>query len=238
MELPEPPFARELDLLATGELGIVGRVLDSSNLTFVAEVTRGDAYAWAIYKPELGERPLHDFDPGLHARERAAFVVSEALGWGIVPPTIVRADGPAGIGSLQWYVENDGAHYFALLEQHPDTHDALRQLAVFDVVTNNTDRKGGHVLLDAAGRVWGIDHGLCFHAADKLRTVIWDFGAEPVPDVLLGDLAALVDDPPAELFELLDDLEVDRVLHRAARLLKRPVLPVPTSHYAFPWPLV
>ena len=173
---PEPTpltSAQQEELLSTGELSIVGRVIDSSNGTYVVEVTDGDTYTWAIYKPQSGERPLWDFDPGLYKRERAAYVLSEALGWSLVPPTMVRADAPLGVGSLQWYIECDPSmHYFNLLRHAPDTHDALRRMAVFDMVGNNTDRKGGHVLQSADGHVWGIDHGLCFAAEYKLRTVI------------------------------------------------------------------
>lgn len=231
-------FAAELDLLTHGELGVVGRVQGSSNLTLVVEVTRGEEYAWAIYKPEVGERYLHDFDPGLHARERAAYLLSEWLGWHIVPPTIVREDAPVGIGSLQWFVENDGEHYFTLHRDDPSTHDALRRIAVFDLVTNNTDRKSGHVLRDAAGRIWAIDHGLCFHTDPKLRTVIWEFGGEPLPDGLLDDLARLAEGVPDAVAELLSPAEVTLLQRRARRALATPTLPHPTSDWAYPWPLV
>lgn len=231
-------FSAELDLLAAGELGIVGRVQASSNLTLVAEVTRGEEYAWAVYKPEAGERYLHDFAPGLHARERAAYLLSEWLGWHLVPPTIVREDAPVGVGSLQWFVENEGEHYFTLYRDAPDTHDALRRIAVFDIVTNNTDRKSGHVLRDAAGRLWAIDHGLCFHAEPKLRTVIWEFGGEPVPEDLLGDLDRLAAGVPDAVAALLDPTEVTMLRRRARRLVEAPTLPHPRSDWAYPWPLV
>ena len=187
MSTPEPPFTRELGLLASAELGVLGRVTESTNLTLVVEFGQGDDYAWGIYKPEAGERPLHDFDPGLHARELAAFELSEWLGWHLVPPTVVRHDAPVGVGSVQWFVENDGEHYFTLLEQRPETHDQLRRMALFDVITNNTDRKGGHVLCDADGHLWGIDHGLCFGTHARLRTVIWDFAGEAIAPALLGE---------------------------------------------------
>lgn len=229
----------ELSLLGQGRIGLVGRVLESSNATFVVDVASGEDYAWAVYKPVAGERPLWDFEPGLHRRERAAYVLSEFLGWGIVPPTVLREDGPLGAGSLQWFVEADAhLHYFSLYQDRPETHDALRRLAVFDVVTNNTDRKGGHVLLDAAGRVWGIDHGLCFAAEPKLRTVIWDFAGEPVPGPLLADLEVLADDAPAELDELLSRAEVLALLARVQLLLQRGVLPFDGAGRRYPWPLV
>lgn len=230
--------AAQLDLLAHGEVGIVGRVQGSSNLTLVVEVTRGEEYSWAIYKPEAGERPLHDFEPGLHARERAAYLLSEWLGWHLVPPTVVRDDAPLGTGSLQWFVENDGEHYFTLFREQPATHDDLRRVAVFDVLTNNTDRKSGHVLRDGAGRIWAIDHGLCFHAQPKLRTVIWEFGGEPVPESLLADVERVAEGVPDAVAALLDPAEASQVRRRARRLLSAPTLPHAVSDWAYPWPLV
>lgn len=238
MSTPEPPFTRELGLLASAELGVLGRVTESTNLTLVVEFGQGDDYAWGIYKPEAGERPLHDFDPGLHARELAAFELSEWLGWHLVPPTVVRHDAPVGVGSVQWFVENDGEHYFTLLEQRPETHDQLRRMALFDVITNNTDRKGGHVLADAQGGIWAIDHGLCFAAAFKLRTVIWDFAGEPVAPDVLADLAPLADAVPDEIAELLDEREVRALRRRTRRLLDAGILPSDDTGRAWPWPLI
>ncbi len=231
--------AEQENLLSTGSISIVGRVLESSNATYALEVTDGDAYTWAIYKPESGERPLWDFDPGLYKREYAAYLLSEELGWGLVPTTVVRADAPLGVGSLQWFVQFDPAvHYFTLMRQHPETHDALRRLAVFDVVNNNTDRKGGHVLRSADGRIWGIDHGLCFATEYKLRTVIWDFAGEEVEQHLLDDIAPLADEVPAQLAELLDAREVRALRRRTQRLLDSRRLPVDHTGRAWPWPLV
>lgn len=238
MTAPTPPFARELELLQNGALNVVAQLAGSSNLTFVLETTLGEEYGWAIYKPELGERPLRDFAPGLHAREVAAFRLSEHLGWHIVPPTVTREEGPFGIGSLQWYIENDGLHYFPLLETRADLHAQLRRIAVFDILTNNTDRKSGHVLLDADDHVWGIDHGLCFSAQPKLRTVIWDFAGEPIDESLLSAVEPLMQEVPGDVAALLDPEEVEALQHRASRLLRMPHLPHPRSHYNFPWPLV
>lgn len=238
MSTPAPPFDAELALLATAELAVLGRPADSSNLTLVVEATRGDDYAWAIYKPVVGERPLGDFEPGLHLRELAAFELSEALGWHLVPPTVVRHDAPIGVGSLQWFVESDGEHYFTLHDECPETHDALRRIAVFDALANNTDRKGGHVLRDASGHLWGIDHGLCFSAWPKLRTVIWDFAGEPIPEALLADIAPLAHEVPDAVAALLDDAEVTMLRGRARHLLTHPFLPLPTSQYDVPWPLI
>lgn len=226
-------------LLDQGTIALVGRVVDSSNATFVVEVTRGEDYTWAIYKPESGERPLWDFDPGLYKRERAAYLLDAALGWGLVPPTVIRADAPLGIGSLQWFIDCDPAvHYFTLIRQAPETHDRLRRLAVFDLISNNTDRKGGHVLRDESGDIWAIDHGLCFAAGFKLRTVIWDFAGDAVDPDVLADIAPLADAVPDELVELLDAGEVRALRRRTQRLLDTGILPIDTTGRAWPWPLV
>lgn len=238
MSVPTPPFTRELEILRTGELNVVAQLVESSNLTFVLEATRGEEYGWAVYKPEAGERPLHDFAPGLHARERAAFLLSEHLGWHIVPPTVVRTDGPFGVGSVQWYIENDGAHYLQLLGSRPDLHGQFRRMAVFDLLTNNTDRKSGHVLLDADGVVWGIDHGLCFSDIPKLRTVIWEFAGEEIDADLLGAVEPLIEEVPGDIAALLNPAEVSALQARASRLVRLPSLPHPRSHYDYPWPLV
>ena len=149
----------------------------------------------AVYKPARGERPLWDYPSGLYRRERAVYLVSEALGWGLVPPTILR-DGPMGPGSLQQFVPADfREQYFSLLER-PEHHDALRAICLFDLVVNNGDRKAGHCLLGEDGHLWAIDHGLCLHEEPKLRTVIWDFAGEPFPPSAVEDLTRLVVAPP------------------------------------------
>jgi uncharacterized repeat protein (TIGR03843 family) len=229
----------ELVLLTEGRMELLGLIRESSNSALLVEVTFEEESVWGIYKPLEGERPLIDFRPGLHRRERAAYVLSEFLGWGIVPPTVLRQDGPFGTGSLQRFVEHDPRqHYFTLYDAAPDTHDALRRIALFDLVANNADRKGGHVLRGADGRIWGIDHGLCFAAAFKLRTVVWDFSGEPVPEGLLQDIAPLADDVPAELAELLDATEVAALRRRVRRLLDEAVLPVDVTGRRIPWPLL
>lgn len=225
-------------LLSEGELGIVAQLVESSNVGFVLEAELDGEYHWGVYKPLLGEQPLHDFPPGLHNRERAAYLLSEFLGWHIVPPTVIRADAPFGVGSIQWFIENDGWHYFPMLDHRPDLHEQLRRMAVFDLLANNTDRKSGHVFLDAEDHVWGIDQGLCFSEEPKLRTVIWDFAHEPIEDELVAAVEPLVDQVPAEIAELLDDEEVDALQRRANRIVRLPFLPQPRSQYQFPWPLV
>ena len=228
-----------LAILERAEIDIVGRMRWSSNATFLVDLRCGDAAGGqAIYKPTKGERPLWDFEPGLHRRELAAYLLSEAMGLHMVPPTIIR-DGPLGEGSLQWFVESDPEqHYFTLAEQRPDLHDRLRELVVFDVVANNTDRKSGHVLIDADDTIWGIDHGLTFAADFKLRTVIWEFAGEPVPPSTVAALEQLCRSVPLEICTLLDDDEVEAVQERARWLLEHRKLPTDPSGRRYPWPLV
>jgi uncharacterized repeat protein (TIGR03843 family) len=230
---------RELTLLVEGRVELRGLIPRGSNAAFLVRVSCGDDSVYAVYKPEAGERPLFDFEPGLHRRERAAYLLSEHLGWGIVPPTVIREDPPLGVGSLQWFVECDfREHYFTLYADSPETHRRLLQIALFDCVANNTDRKSGHVLRGHDGRVWGIDHGLCFSAGFKLRTVIWDFAGEAIPGTLLEGIAGLAETVPQDVAELLDDAEVTALQRRVRRLLHDGVLPVDPTGMRYPWPLV
>ncbi|MDP9020439.1 MAG: SCO1664 family protein [Actinomycetota bacterium] len=210
----------------------------SSNRTFLVEVSRGDQRMLGVYKPGRGERPLWDFPGTLYRREAAAWALSELLGWGIVPETIVR-DGPLGEGSVQRFVPADfRQHYFTLVEDTAH-HDALRAICAFDLLANNADRKSGHCLLGEDGRVWAIDNGLCFHPSPKIRTVIWDFAGEPVPPRLLPDVERLADGLPGALGDLLSDDEVAGVRRRAEALCRRPVFPTPDPlAHSYPWPLV
>ncbi|NVM95719.1 SCO1664 family protein [Arthrobacter wenxiniae] len=231
--------ARELRLLEEGAVELVGRIANSSNATFLARLSAEGDCAYAIYKPEAGERPLADFEPGLYRRERAAYLLSEALRWGIVPPTVIREDPPLGSGSLQWFIEADpGVHYFTLYADAPQTHPELARIALFDALANNTDRKSGHVLRGPGGHIWGIDNGLCFAASNKLRTVIWDFAGEPIPADLLADIAPLAEGAPPELAGLLDGGELAALERRARRLLREGVLPEDATGMRYPWPLV
>lgn len=217
---------------------MIGQIAESSNATFLVDLTRDDDYCWAVFKPEVGESYLHDFEAGLWKRERAAFLLSEWLGWEVVPPTVVREIEPFGVGSLQLYIDNDGSHYFPLVEERADLHPQFLRLAVFDLLVNNTDRKSGHVLIDEGDHVWGIDHGLCFHQDPKLRTVIWDFAHETIPDQLVEAVEPLVDDVPAAVASLLAPAEIEALKSRASRIVRLPWLPEPRSHYHYPWPLV
>jgi len=228
------------ELLEHGEMEVHGRIAGSSNATLLVTCVLDGSELLAVYKPARGERPLWDFPSGLHRREVAARVLSEALGWGLVPETVARRDGPFGAGSVQRFVPEDGtSHYFTVLED-PRWHDDLARFAAFDVVANNADRKSGHVLF-AEGRLWGIDHGLTFHTQPKLRTVIWDFAGQPLDDQVVADLARLASDVPGELGRLLEPDEVAAVGARARRLARAGSLPEPDGDRdwpPYPWPLV
>ncbi|MEY4606120.1 MAG: hypothetical protein RLY45_880 [Actinomycetota bacterium] len=228
-----------LELLGAADLDIEGRMPWSSNATFLARlVIDGATRGQAIYKPVRGERPLWDFEPGLHRREVAAYRLSAAMGLGVIPPTVLR-DGPLGEGSAQWFVDADHSqHYFTIFEARTDVHDQLRAIAAFDVVANNTDRKSGHVLIDGEGRVWGIDNGLCFSEEFKLRTVVWEFGGESLPDALRGAIASIADAVPDDVAELLADDEVAALAERARLLADGGTFPVDPSGRRYPWPLV
>ncbi len=227
-----------LSLLANGEIDVVQRMPYSSNATYLVTVTLGEQSTRAIYKPLRGERPLWDFEPGLHRREVAAYRLSEAMGLGIVPPTVLR-DGPAGEGSVQFFIDADvEAHYFNLFEQHPELHDAFRDMCAFDIVANNTDRKAGHCLIDKTHQVWGIDHGVCFSADFKLRTVIWEFGGEELPPSLATACANLAKTVPLEVATLLADDEITALQERAQWLVGGGAFPVDRSRSRYPWPLV
>jgi uncharacterized repeat protein (TIGR03843 family) len=224
--------------LLHGEINVVGRMPWSSNGTFLCEVGCGETVRQAIYKPRRGERELWDFPSGLHQREVAAYELSRALGWDLVPVTVHR-EGPLGLGSLQDVVDADfEQHYYTLYEDEAH-HPTLRAMCAFDLVGNNTDRKSGHVLLARDGRIRGIDHGLMFHHEFKLRTVIWEFGGEAVPDPLLADLHGLVESGlPDDLASLLDVFERDAVLARTRAVIDAACFPIDPTGRRYPWPLV
>jgi uncharacterized repeat protein (TIGR03843 family) len=229
-------------VLTRGALEVVGRLHYSSNGAFLL-VARGDGVEIpAVYKPRRGERPLWDFPDGtLCQREVAAYEVSRALGWDIVPVTVMREDAPFGPGAVQRFVDHDpDDHYFTLLEHH---EDRFREFAAFDVLVNNTDRKGGHCLYDRANDVVvGIDHGLTFHVAWKLRTVIWDFAGEPLPPALSDALCRLVTelkggDLGNAIASGLTRAEVDETAARAEQLVRAGRFPIPDDGYrSVPWP--
>ena len=230
-------------LLQNGEMDLQGLLPWSSNYTFLANVCDADLTMLAIYKPTKGERPLWDFPYGtLCNREYGAYLVSEALGWNLVPITVLR-EGPHGVGSLQLFIDADQEqHYFTLKDAH---RDEFKRMALFDALLNNTDRKGGHCLIDRKGKVWGIDHGLTFHAEPKLRTVIWDFAGQKIPKEMLDDLkrfeAALLNYEriARQLEKLIAPDELNALLGRLNELIKTNRFPAQHSDwYTVPWPPV
>jgi uncharacterized repeat protein (TIGR03843 family) len=241
-DAPAPADVHEV--LAQGEMEVHGRIAGSSNVTLLVTVRHGGTELLAVYKPAQGERPLWDFPSGLHRREVAAYALSRLLGWDLVPETVERDAAPYGPGSVQRFVDEDGeSHYFTLRDEAA-WRESLIAMAAFDVVANNADRKSGHVLL-AEDRLWAIDNGLCFHEEPKLRTVIWDFAGEPLPDRLRADLARLVGPERAALegvlAGLLDPDELAATEERAERLADEGALPVPDDGGRwppYPWPLV
>ena len=308
----EVPTEQALAVLAAGEISMVGRMPWSSNATFLVDVNAPGELGFpvqAVYKPVRGERRLWDFPPGLHRRERACFLLSEALGWDLVPPTIIR-DGPLGEGSLQLFVLADFEHHYFTIRQIDSLGLPLRRLCAFDFVSNATDRKSGHVLLrvdtesiypeasepaadpvaepvakpavepiaefssDAEPdsqrvtiksksleaksleaksleaksleerhpdpqNIFAIDNGLSFHSDFKLRTVLWDFSGEPLPQCVMSDLTAFLASPASsELAEVLTPAEFDAAMERAELLLESAVFPTDPSGQRWPWPIV
>ena len=247
--------------LREGDLVLHGRIMPASNATFVGEIDG----VRVVYKPVAGERPLWDFPDGtLAGRERAAYLVSEAFGWDVVPETWLR-DGPHGPGMVQRWQEPDEEQVAVTLVAEGEVPDGwryvfdgidgqdrpvslihedsapLRRMAVFDIVVNNADRKGGHVLEMTDGHRYGVDHGVTFHTDHKLRTVLWGWLGEDLTDEELAGVQAVRDALAGglgdQLAEHLDPLEVAALARRCDRLLSRPVLPAPRGEWpAIPWP--
>ncbi|GAA1072412.1 SCO1664 family protein [Nocardiopsis composta] len=243
--LREPAGVEALELLSTGRLEVVGRLTDASNATFYATVEAGGAEAACVYKPVAGERPLWDFPDGtLAGREVAAFAVSEALGWGVVPPTVHR-DGPFGEGMVQLWVDGDPDVELVALSRRTD-HAGLRRMAVFDAVINNSDRKIGHLLPVPGGHLYGCDHGVSFAEEYKLRTVLWQWQGEPLTEEALDGLARLAGlmaeagGPLAEeLAVRLTGPERYALRRRVELLLEHRVHPYPSPAWpSVPWPPV
>jgi uncharacterized repeat protein (TIGR03843 family) len=228
-----------LRLLREGELEIEGRLIDASNATLYCTATLDGVAAPVVYKPVQGERPLWDFPDGtLAGRELSAYLVSQATGWDVVPPTVLR-DGPFGTGMCQLWVDVDESVDLAELAR--SDHPSLRRMAVFDAVVNNADRKGGHLLPTAAGHVHGVDHGVCFSAEDKLRTLLWQWRGRSLPEEaleVLGRVRAELEGPLAEqLSEHLTGTEVRATVARVDRLLGTGRYPLPSPDWpAIPWP--
>lgn len=228
-------------ILVEGEMEVHGRIAGSSNATLLVTCRLSGEELIAVYKPNRGERPLWDFPGDIFRREVAAYLLSEALGWGLVPETFIRDTAPYGAGSVQRFVHEDGSSHYFTLRDEPRWHPELMRLCAFDVVANNADRKSGHVLL-AEERLWAIDNALCFNRHPKLRTVIWDFAGAPLDAAAKTDLARLSDQmPPASLCELLAAEEVAATWDRMAWLLELGALPAPADEGdwpPYPWPLV
>ncbi|MGW8795144.1 SCO1664 family protein [Streptomyces griseorubens] len=257
------------ELLARGELTVRGRIREASNAALYCTVTHEDREAACVYKPVAGERPLWDFPDGtLAGREVAAYEVSRATGWDLVPPTVLR-DGPYGEGMCQLWIETaPGAELLALVDgEEPEPgwkaigfaeagegrtallvhadDDRLRRLSVLDAVINNADRKGGHLLPTADGRLYGIDHGVTFNTENKLRTLLWGWAGEPLPeealDVLKGLRDALTPSGPltAALTPLITPAEIGATRARVDALLTSGTHPEPGTDWpAIPWPPV
>ncbi|MSQ06857.1 MAG: SCO1664 family protein [Dehalococcoidia bacterium] len=231
----------DLNLLLNGEIIASQLTPAGSNYTFLVKLCLDSRTGMAIYKPREGEAPLWDFPWGtLYKREYAAYLFSQALGWDFIPLTVIR-QGPHGVGSVQQFVEHDPRqNYYTLTALTPTQAPALQMVACFDLVANNTDRKAGHLLLDAQGKLWGIDHGLTFHADTKIRTVIWDFKGQAIPGPLLAALAALKAQVPSpqghlrELLELLPAEEVQALLRRLEWVLTERVYPGAPGQRPFP----
>ncbi len=250
--LPRLPTADSvLRILREGEVEVRGLFRLGSNATFLCQLNSDAGSLQAVYKPVRGERPLWDFPAGtLAKREAAAFEIAGLLGWDFIPPTIFRADGPLGPGSLQEYKDLDlERNYFLLREQDPD---AMRRVAAFDVLINNADRKAMHVVRDTSGKIWLIDHGVCFHTEWKLRTVIWDFAGEALPEDVLRVLENFTDSKPGGhrsrttefkkrlrvgLSRLLSAEEIHAVESRAVALRLAGRFPEPDSELSVPWPV-
>ena len=237
----------ETQVLATLQHGAIeekGLLPYSSNHSFLVVVAHDDLALPAVYKPQRGESPLWDFEWGtLCKRETAAYEISRALGWGLVPPTVLR-EGSRGLGSVQFFVDHDGeAHYFTAAEDARFA-ETFRRLALFDFVVNNADRKSGHCLIGHDGRVWAIDHGICFHDEYKLRTVIWEFSCAPIEANYLADLTALraaLNDKASllgqRIVKLVSPPELAAMRKRIEHLLRERTYPAPSVHRRnYPWP--
>ena len=232
---------RQLELLCKGNIASSKLMPSGSNYSFLLNIDGSSgAQVRAIYKPQAGERPLRDFPTGtLYKREYATYVVSKALGWPCVPPTVIR-EGPHGIGSVQLYIDVDPeANYFSLRDNHAEV---FQQIATFDIIVNNADRKAGHCLLGKDNKIWNIDHGLTFNRVFKLRTVIWDFCGDPIPKPLVEDLRAFLSLLSSAsgltevLPQVLTEAEIDALVGRLHLMLENPVFPELDPYRNIPWP--
>jgi hypothetical protein len=240
---PAMAEAASLELLTTGDLAVEGRLVDASNATLYCTITADSGQAACVYKPVAGERPLWDFPDGtLAGRELAAYLVSRAAGWGVVPPTVYR-DGPFGPGMCQLWIDADETVDLVDLARSGED-PRLRQMAVFDAVVNNADRKIGHLLPTPAGHLYGCDHGVCFGTEYKLRTVLWQWRGKKLTPAALAALRASLDllttgKLAAELASWLTPTEIAATRRRIELLLAHKVHPSPPNDWpAVPWPPV
>jgi len=240
-----PDLANALDVLREAAVEEAALLAAGSNYVYLLRLRHASAgEGYAVYKPQRGEAPLSDFPDGtLFLREVASYVVSEALGWHLVPPTISRADGlEGGVGVLQLFIEHDPSRHFFTLREGREPE--MQRIALYDWLTNNADRKGGHCLLARDGRIWCIDQGLTFHVDDKLRTVIWDFQGEAVPAQLLADVSAFGDRLRSdeglrtELLALISAAELAKFEERVETIGRVGVFPPPPPWRPYPWPMV
>ena len=263
--MTDPGLRREA--LRHGDLTVVGRIRSASNATFLCEAQLDGDTVRCVYKPVAGEQPLWDFPDGtLAGRELAAYLVSEALGWDLVPHTIIRK-GPAGLGMFQLWVEQpDEPEDIGLVDLRPtdavppgylsvltayDYSGAevalvhaddpqLRRMAVFDVIVNNADRKGGHILTGVDGKVYGVDHGISLHVQDKLRTVLWGWAGTPIGDETLSAIDSVRGQLDSalgkQLRKHLTTAEIEALRQRVRTLVDQPVMPAPNGRRPLPWP--
>jgi len=238
------PKDEVLTLLSTGLITMEGQIPIGSNYVFLVSLKQGNSRVQAVYKPQKGEIPLWDFPAATLAnRETAAYLLSEALKWNFVPPTVIRENGPFGRGSLQLFIpHNPHLNYFTF---PINVKEKLRASAVFDLVINNADRKGSHILLGDKGKIWLIDHGISFHKISKLRTVIWDFIGESIPASIIHDLEELLGKlaPDTNLSHLIRLLisndELSALIDRIEGVIHTPIFPEPgRDSRPFPFPMV
>ena len=241
--------ADTLQLLQHGTLEVEGLLPWSSNYTFLVNVCGEDEEVEAVYKPQRGERPLWDFPEGtLYLREQAAFLISQALGWDLVPATVVR-DGPHGSGSVQQFIDHDPERHYFTIEGQLQYTTQLQKIVLLDIIINNADRKGGHVLIqereNQPDRLWAIDHGVCFNVEHKLRSVIWEFSGTPIPVDQMASLKAFhekltISTNPihTQLNKLLNTQEILALLSRLKSLIDHAIFPHPGSGRHYPWPPV
>jgi len=228
-------------ILEQAEITACNLLLRGSNQVYVIGLDNDGVGIKAVYKPRHGESPLYDFPDGsLYKREYAAFLLSQALEWFLVPPTIIR-DGPLGIGSVQWVVDpKDRTDKNSPIEIDMFK---LQQVVLFDYLVNNADRKVGHFLEGRDGHLWVVDHGLTFNTVPKLRTVIWDFSGQDIPEKLMSDTAVLQEKLKTQplrdvLYRLLDKSEIKALESRIAKIIENPVFPYPRSYRSVPWPWI